>query len=530
MTIKRVVSLFAVCLVLSALTVFADETWQGNAAISLRGELDRDGYYAASNSFPPGTKILVTNLDNGRRVIVTVRQRLDGTSNVFLLLSSNAGNDLGMKPTDVARIKTQVVGISTDLTGGVDLALNRDMETNPAVGAPDLTKTTPTPGPVLAETSPSPSPSPSPTPSLTPQPSPTPAVVEETKSRLQKDRFAPPTAEEAGDLTARTSPPPAGKETTGEVELKEARVALKEKGEAVILSRPNAEAAGEKGEVVAILVEPKSVKKTVTTAGVTDLERPLPDRETVEAALNDPELVEKEKPFVYERHGTSPEGEELALASHDLPEAARGERPEVESYAKVAGEAERLALETHDLPEVRQGEKADVTGLAKAEAEKDRVALETHVLPELVQGEKPDVLQREEVGGKDKKSVELALVPTNPNPPKKTVTTTVEPTKVEPTKVETTEKTNVTAPVWENTSEFTKNYYYLQLGVFTTREAAEKILRAYPSYPMLIIAGKLDKADVFKVVVGPLKRDETGTALYLFKARGYRDAFLKYIE
>ncbi|MBN2352136.1 MAG: hypothetical protein JXD23_06150 [Spirochaetales bacterium] len=569
MKTKVIVSLCALCLALSAApAIFADETWQGNAAVSLKGELDRNGYYAASNSFPPGTKILVTNLDNGRRVIVTVKQRLDGSANVFLLLSSNAAGELGMQPTDVIRIKSQVVGISTDLTGGIDLAQNRDMETNPSVGAPDLNRTTPN---ALVETSPQPSatPLPSPTPSATPSvsPTPTPALTETRQGpEFEKDRFSRPSAGQEGELSARTEAPPAAADTLGGVKLAEARVALKERGQAVILSRPSAGSESGQGEVVAILIEPKAVAKPDRTPKLTDLERPaLPDRETIELALNDPTLREKEKPFIYERHGLKPAGEELALASQDLPEVGHREKAEVDDYMKAAQEADRLALETHDLPEVQQAEKADVTGLAKVESEKDRLALETYNLPEVQQGEKgdvtalvkteparektvtknllpnvqgpekPDLMTRTEPSGKDKKSVDLALVPTNPNPPKKrmetrTVVTTQPDHTTQTTTVEPDKNTTVTTTVWDNTAAYSKNYYYLQLGVFTTREAAEKILRAYPTYPMAIVSGKADNANVFKVVVGPLKRDETGTVLYLFKARGYRDAFLRYIE
>ena len=106
MKFKVIIACTCLLSVLCVTALTAQETWQGNASVSLRGELDRDGYYAASNSFPPGTKILVTNLSNARTVVVTVRQRLNGTSNVFLMLSSRASLELGMNPTDIARIKT----------------------------------------------------------------------------------------------------------------------------------------------------------------------------------------------------------------------------------------------------------------------------------------------------------------------------------------------------------------------------------------------------------------------------------------
>ena len=202
--------------------------------------------------------------------------------------------------------------------------------------------------------------------------------------------------------------------------------------------------------------------------------------------------------------------------------------------AKIESEKERVALETHDLPAPQQGEKGDVTALTKTEPAKDKTTLARENLPAVKEGEKPDVLPRTDMNGKDKKSVDLALVPTNPNPPKKTFETTKiitnVPNNTQTTNVEPNNNATVNTTVWTTSTEITKNQYYLQLGVFTSKEAAGKILRAYPAYPMVIVSGKADNADVFKVVVGPLKRDETGTALYLFKARGYRDAFLRYIE
>jgi hypothetical protein len=606
---KVIVFVSLLMLSLGLVCLGADETWQGNAAISLRGELDRGGLSAASNSFPQGTRISVTNLDNGKSVDVVIRKRIDGTSNVFLLLSENAGAQLGMKPYDIIRIKTEVIGLSTDLTGNNnDLAYNPDSDTNPAVGTPDMTtvtQNTPTPSPTPTIR---PTPTPSPTPSVTPSPTPYNATNDIASRNPDKNRYTVPSTETEGDISTRIAPQHGEKESTAQVELKEARMPLLDKGEAVIIKRPKKEkdatriASGEENlprvsdkenavtdaytavkpdrdEVIAILIEPKgALKKGEGT--LSTVNRPSLDRETMEIALNDPVLSKTEKPFIYERHGLVPEGEQIALESH-LPALSDKEIPELNSYVKKAQEEDRLALETHDLPDVRKGDKGDVNAIAKTDLEKDTASLDSHDLPDVRKGdrgdvnaiaktdyeketaslnshdlpdvkkgdkadvnaiaksdyeqekvalkshdlpnvkgtEKPEVTQNAKVEGKDKKTTDIALVPTDPNPPTKR--------KTEKTTVTPIDKTNV---VKDGGTEYLRNFYYLQVGVYKNREAAERIIKANPKYPMIIVSGKVKNENVFKVVVGPLKRDESGTALYLFQANGYRDAFIRYIE
>jgi hypothetical protein len=555
-------------------TLVAEETWQGNAAVSLRGELDRDGYYAASNSFPPGTKILVTNLANSRTVVVTIRQRLDGASNVFLLLSSRASTELGMNPTDIARIKTQVVGISTDLTGGVtDFTYNKDVDTNPAYGTPDMTTIVPDKTTTLAETTPTPIPSPSPTPYTDT------IVTDNTAREPEKDRFAVPSTEQSADVSQRHAPAAPEEERLGGFEMADARIPIREKAQAVYITRPNVPKNAERTaavkpdeplvaksqkavetatdrarvdeytahrpqpeDVVAILIEPTEQVKTAETieeGTVTVFERPTLDQETVTAALNDPELMAADRPFVWELHDVRPAGESLALAEPVLPELSRPDQASVDTFVKSAPTRDRVALDSFDLPELTGKEKAEINALAKAEPPEEKVTAASPRLPEARGREKPDVLQRADVQGRDKKSVDLALVPAEPKTVVKprgetrTTTITVVPDKTRPDTATIKVEPDTTGPVittiWD-TTDYSKNFYYLQLGVFASRDTAEKILRANPTYPMMIQSGRSDNATVYKVVVGPLKRDETGTVLYLFKARGYRDAFLRYIE
>jgi len=66
---------------------------------------------------------------------------------------------------------------------------------------------------------------------------------------------------------------------------------------------------------------------------------------------------------------------------------------------------------------------------------------------------------------------------------------------------------------------------YLQLGVYTSPVSAESTASRFKgTYPVLVL--NQDNA-YYKVLVGPLSPDESGALLMNFKARGFRDAFIR---
>jgi cell division septation protein DedD len=72
--------------------------------------------------------------------------------------------------------------------------------------------------------------------------------------------------------------------------------------------------------------------------------------------------------------------------------------------------------------------------------------------------------------------------------------------------------------------------YYVQLGAFADETSARELERLYrATYPVDVqaaAAGRNGKS-IFRVVVGPLGRDETGSVLQRFQALGFRDAFVR---
>ncbi len=82
-------------------------------------------------------------------------------------------------------------------------------------------------------------------------------------------------------------------------------------------------------------------------------------------------------------------------------------------------------------------------------------------------------------------------------------------------------------------SALVRKSFYLQLGAYSTRGLAEKLasqISTYARYTVEILPSPPGVAPLYKVLIGPLNRDESGTLLYQFRARGFRDAFVQYVE
>lgn len=90
---------------------YADK-YQGHKTAS--GEpFDTARLTAAHRTLPFGTRVRVTNLDNGRSVVVRVNDRGPFVSGRVIDLSPAAAKQLGMLRAGVARVKLEVVGTST---------------------------------------------------------------------------------------------------------------------------------------------------------------------------------------------------------------------------------------------------------------------------------------------------------------------------------------------------------------------------------------------------------------------------------
>jgi rare lipoprotein A len=123
MPILRSVKAFAVVLVLSvAATAFADPELQGLASwyggkfhgrLTSSGEVfDTSELTAAHRTLPFGTMVRVTNLDNGKAVIVKINDRGPFVEGRIIDLSMAAAEEIGSVGQGVARVSLQIVGFA----------------------------------------------------------------------------------------------------------------------------------------------------------------------------------------------------------------------------------------------------------------------------------------------------------------------------------------------------------------------------------------------------------------------------------
>jgi cell division septation protein DedD len=70
--------------------------------------------------------------------------------------------------------------------------------------------------------------------------------------------------------------------------------------------------------------------------------------------------------------------------------------------------------------------------------------------------------------------------------------------------------------------------YFVQLGAYSDEALARSLEATYSkNYPIEVAMATSGKRGIFRVLVGPLSKDESGTVLYWFRARGFRDAFVR---
>jgi rare lipoprotein A len=89
-------------------------SWYGGSLHGRRtasGErFDQDGLTAAHRSLPLGTRVRVTNLENGRSVIVTVTDRGPFVRGRIIDLSRGAARRLGILRAGTARVRVERIG------------------------------------------------------------------------------------------------------------------------------------------------------------------------------------------------------------------------------------------------------------------------------------------------------------------------------------------------------------------------------------------------------------------------------------
>jgi rare lipoprotein A (peptidoglycan hydrolase) len=133
-------------LLLVPLLASAAGFWDGNAALQRGDSTFESGSFAASDSFPPDTRVLVTNLETGKTAEATVTKRIDSQSDIMILLSPMAASALGLSRGAMASVRVTVISRPEEGSAARsgEQTFSMDPDVNPGAAYGGLTQT-PTP-------------------------------------------------------------------------------------------------------------------------------------------------------------------------------------------------------------------------------------------------------------------------------------------------------------------------------------------------------------------------------------------------
>src|SRR5271169_4037710 len=124
-------------LLLVPFVVSAAGFWDGNAALERGDAAFESGLYAASNSFPKDTRVLIENLDTGKTTAATITERIEGRSDILVLLSPKTAEALGIEQGTLASVRVTVTSSPNPAPAQPsEQAYSLDPDLNPAAGYP----------------------------------------------------------------------------------------------------------------------------------------------------------------------------------------------------------------------------------------------------------------------------------------------------------------------------------------------------------------------------------------------------------
>ncbi len=485
MTRKTVFLLFI--LVTTGMALYGSSVWEGNASMSRFGEFPNKGYYAASNSFERNTIIEVENLENGKKTTVIVADRLE-SGGLFLLLSREAAEDLGIQQDELARVRVSIArSEGTDIVVTADdRPFNADPDINPSAELEEYEETEVTD---VGDT------------------------VEELPEYTAADEPEAVEGPEAGPVVTELSEGPEASSDIIEVIIEVPEVEEEpEKEEEVLLGASDLRENPETGEFVLSPRDiPEEPEQYAAGAGPEAPVKPevdeLPEKPgpgpTVTAdiaSLREPEVPEEEKPEI-EEVGPSPEEEEVVIAAADIPSGPEPtdevEAPEPEKPTEGPGG-----------PEPAETDEAPVTGPGPLPEDAEIVLLPAGPKP-------PEKVPSEERGP----AVSEEEIPAPKGPETKEPSKPEEPATI--TEEEIRER-------FRTTGNLLKDSYYVQLGAFSEPGGVSYLLEDFSSnYPVTVYKSPVPAETKYRVLVGPLNQDESGSVLFTVRSKGFGDAFIR---
>jgi len=518
----------------------AESVWEGNASMSMYGEFPQKGFYAASNSFARNTLVEVENLNTGKKGTVIIVDRLSEPG-LFLLLSREASQELGIKQDELVRVR---VTLAYPENGAVSLSAqdspyHPDPDVNPSAAVtgdytvPEKARTAEEIVEETAETAEEIS-----LEDIGPEPDEGPlsaslaAVIDIPEAPSENGEKEQPEGEAE-------KPPKERVKFLGVTDLasspREEEYSFEQPDmpqEPAVAAAPLEEEAGESAQrIVPETPEVEELTDSPRMGGIAllDLDIPQEPEETEETekapavVVEEPEETEARAAGGPQVSGLeeSPRIEEIGLYAMDIPEVPEREEkegagPEVTELAASpespgVGPVASLAVPVEPTPEI--------VDLEAEEPEEKTLAGKSSDLPGVVEPEPVEAAEKIEaeadVPAFDE-DAEIVLRPAEPRPPKPAARPTYEQPTAEPSE----------KPYrFETTGMLARDSYYVQLGVYSEPRSVEQVVSSLsPTFPITVYEPSRMQ---YKVLLGPLNQDESGSVLFTIKARGYTDAFIR---
>jgi rare lipoprotein A len=86
---------------------FYGDKFQGKKTAS-GAIFDKEGMTASHKKLPFGTKLKVTNVENGKSVVVTVNDRMAASNPAVIDVTHRAAEELGFASTGKAKVKVEI--------------------------------------------------------------------------------------------------------------------------------------------------------------------------------------------------------------------------------------------------------------------------------------------------------------------------------------------------------------------------------------------------------------------------------------
>lgn len=535
----------------------------GTAAVSVNGEFDtyygKDSttgtYLGASNSFPASTVVTVTNPVNGKTVSVTIVKRLSRPG-LFLVLSPEAGKAIDLPSGDVQDIQAVERRKNEEAFSSYaeDKPFSDDPDLNPSAelaAAEEPAKAVTGAAPVSGETAAKAQPEESLPPVESSVNEYIPPVVMNSEGTAFEEGYDPLVL--LGDSAAEEEVPEIIDEPEALLDsMNEPDYPLPERFADADL--PDTFDPGLPGEEPAdtdfTMVPAESEPAEALSSG--DIDPALNDTTLDDLLISEPAFAESKtsgpdltgvsvsEPQIGELPADQretltmiPESESnedslnwniLEAPVESVPATPREEAPVVisagEEGSDTSGEiiiAEPLIPdETLHIEEVVVAEPEPEETTAPAAAGDQPVIVEPAAIPE------EDKLTMTTPAGEPDDNVIYFLTPGDFRPPPKTEKKEKEPEKVVvPLTVERSELEGMIVRELRNGGS------YLQLGTYRSQDVLYNTIKSISDhYPIIVLTVGEGNSQMYKLLIGPIMRDEKGIVITRFRSVGYGDAFL----